>query len=447
PRRRRYPGGVRLPRPSLPAVALLALLSSCGVALADDGQRHQRLALIVTVERYYTVTLKLLEHADDDGLRLAAALRGGGYDVELLNTVPGKVDRTRLATLDNVRAHVRARAAEAQAGDTLVFAFIGHGLQGTKPDDQFFCLRDSEADRFDSMLPTAEVFRALEESRASQKILLLDVSRQAPTRRVSVPTVDEVRVPVRGVGVLVSCRRLEFGIESADLGAGLFAYRLAEGLSGAAADGRGRVTWEGLSRYVRDRVPEDAWRGSDRTSSSQHPVELAPPANPKVVLLTVAPPAVNDAEDVRADPRVAADGPTKAAPPRPSAADEPRPGPASGSRFLRPPVQEADVPDRADSTRLLAVLGLLAGGTLLLLLVLLFAAWANQCSLTRAAVLMVEGPVSSAVTAGRRVVAAVGASGGRMDWTLVRLCQRCGAVRRRDDGPGASCPACGHSSS
>jgi hypothetical protein len=387
--------------------ALLPIVASAlgyGFAQADDrGEQPRRLALVITVERYYTTGLRVLDNADRDGTRLSAALRAEGFDVELLNTIPAKRDQTRLATLVNARRHLRARAADCRRGDIFILVLIGLGLQGPSAESQFFCLRDSEADQFDSMLPLAEVFNLLNECPATNKMVLLDVSRQAPARRGSGRPLDEVRVPVRGIGVLVGSRPLEFGIESAERESGLFAYRVAEGLAGDAADAAGRVTWDGLSRYVRSRVPNDAWRGSDRTSSSQHPLELAAPIDPNVVLaVTSVRPAAGQVGPDKlgkqgdAGPGLANGDRSVAAPPDVPIDRIPR--------FLPPAVEESDRPDTAAGSAILVLIGSVTAAALFILaLGVLITAWANRCTVPRAMLLAIRSPVDAVVAIGRHL--------------------------------------------
>jgi hypothetical protein len=278
-------------------LSVLTLVTLTGPA-AGDPTAGRRYALVVTVERYYTTTLKVLGHADRDGQALADVLRAGGWDVDFLNTDPGRAT----ATLSNVRRRMTAARWDLGPGDTLLFAFVGHGLLPPRPQGPCLALRESQASDPGTMLPLAEVYRWLDECRADAKLVLLDACRPAPTRGVSVPPLDDPPAPPAGVTVLCTSSPGEFGLESDQDRHGLFMKAVVDGLGGAAAGPGRMVTWEGLREHAAWEVPTAA-RQLAGPKASQHPRQLGKVVDPGLVLLTVPPdspkPSVAEPERVR----------------------------------------------------------------------------------------------------------------------------------------------------
>jgi len=75
------------------------------------------------------------------------------------------------------------------------------------------------------------------------------------------PLVSKAEVGVTGKTVALTASAAdEVTGTIEEQGHGLFTYHLLKGLNGAAADGRGRVTLEGLHAYLVPKVRDDARR-------------------------------------------------------------------------------------------------------------------------------------------------------------------------------------------
>src|SRR5262249_44299841 len=70
--------------------------------------------------------------------------------------------------------------------------------------------------------------------------------------------VDHVPRPPQGTAVLFSCKSGERAWETPKLGKGhgVFFYHVLEALRGKARNTRGQVTWDALSAYVKEQVPD-----------------------------------------------------------------------------------------------------------------------------------------------------------------------------------------------
>src|SRR5688572_23365839 len=89
---------------------------------ADDGPQPARHALICTVGRYYTTSLKVLDRADLDGAALTEVLVAAGWKVTALHTEPGRATATR----HGLRTAMGQVERQCRPGDTLLFVFVGH---------------------------------------------------------------------------------------------------------------------------------------------------------------------------------------------------------------------------------------------------------------------------------------------------------------------------------
>lgn len=263
-------------------ILILIVLAASGPdrLLAETGS-GTRYALICTVERYYTTSLTLLGHADQDGHALAEVLAHAGWKVTFLNTDPGRAT----ATLGQLRSSMAMVGKRCGPDDMLLFVFVGHGLQAIGSRPQCLALRDTEADDPATALPLHELYNWMSDCRAGTKLMLLDACRSAPTRRVIIPPLDSPQVPPAGIAALYSCSSGEVGQESDAEKHGLFLKCVVDGLGGGAMGPDRTVTFAGLRDYVAREVP----RAADRLSrgTRQRPRELAAILGPSPVLLTV----------------------------------------------------------------------------------------------------------------------------------------------------------------
>src|SRR5262249_25533028 len=127
----------------------------------------------------------------------------------------------------------------------------------------FFCPMDADLNdinytsgRSRTMLNLDEdLFAVLGRSNPGTRLVLVDACRNeleaTGTKKSLADAV--VRVP-DGVQALFSCGKTQKAYESSKLRHGVFFYYVLEGLEGKARNTDNEVTWEDLSRYVRQQV-------------------------------------------------------------------------------------------------------------------------------------------------------------------------------------------------
>jgi WD40 repeat protein len=274
------------------AALLLALSLSLlvGAARAADppARKGVKVALVVGINKYHHADLNKpfpLEFAEADARDLADLLKKAGYQVTRLTGDQAKLDAIRAAL-------ERLRQVPGDGGIFLV-ALAGHGIQPRASKEAFFVpydaarrvLKPGEEDQqpFDekTMLPFSEVLGHLKASSAEARALLVDACRNDPARAVH-----------RGVGsglrmadlpdntfMLLSCSagQVAYEHESWGGGHGAFFWQVLEGLRGKAADGKGRMTADGLYAHVRDAVPPavaEVTKGEKSEGKKQVPFRL-----------------------------------------------------------------------------------------------------------------------------------------------------------------------------
>lgn len=192
------------------AIVLAALLA--GKALAAD-----RYALLVGVWQYDTTQLTNLQFSEADVTELAQVLQESGFQQErlvLMTQTAGASNARALPTAKRIRSELQLLLGRAEAGDTVLVAFAGHGVQFKGEAGAFFCPMDAALDDRESLIPLAEVYAALEKCPARTKVLLVDACRNevaTPLRRAvggveleAVGKPQAVKLPT-GVASFFSC--------------------------------------------------------------------------------------------------------------------------------------------------------------------------------------------------------------------------------------------------
>jgi hypothetical protein len=202
---------------------------------------------------------RALGHAEADVTELAAVLRKAGYEVTLLTG--GSADEGLRPTRANVERHLHDVLRRCRAGDTVLVALAGHGLQFEGQADAFFCPIDARPfrDETGTLVSLGKVYAEMEKSFAGMKVLLVAACRDDPgaARGARGITADAAPRPPQGVAALFSCRAGECAYESDKLGHGVFFYHVLEGLRGKAKDADNEVTFAGLAAYVSRRVARE----------------------------------------------------------------------------------------------------------------------------------------------------------------------------------------------
>jgi uncharacterized caspase-like protein len=248
---------VRSARALVLAAAAFAALAAAGplFAQAPAGKKY---AVLVGVKQYDHAKLRDLDYPVADVTELADLLGGSGYQVTALTS--GARDRRLQPTLANINARLAEVLEGCKKYDTVLVALSGHGLQFDGQRDAFFCPQDAKplAERTETLLSLAGLYRRLDDSGAGVKLLLVDACRDDPKARgARGASGDGAPRPPRGVSALFSCSAGEESFESDKLRHGVFFHYVLRGLKGEAKNYRGEVTWDALQAYVRDQVSEN----------------------------------------------------------------------------------------------------------------------------------------------------------------------------------------------
>ena len=158
----------------------VVLASTTPSAAQDDGQRY---AVLVGVNEYDHAKLSPLKYAENDATAMRDVLKAGGYDTTLLTAALGKTDAKSAPTKDNVEKAIKDVLDKAKRRDTVVVSLAGHGLQFDKGKGAYFCPRDAapSADKAETMVSMAKLFKQMDASGAGVKLLLVDACRNDPT--------------------------------------------------------------------------------------------------------------------------------------------------------------------------------------------------------------------------------------------------------------------------
>ena len=236
----------------------------------DEAPAGKKYALLVGVRTYNKDQLRNLDYTENDVDGLAQVLRGAGYKRVVLMTETEAVarrDNELMPTGKNVRSQLKALLEDRKAGDSVVLAFSGHGVQPRDQDANYFCPMDADVTDLTTLVPLTEVYKALEDCPAGMKVLLVDACRNDPLAggdkslpkiKLASVTRPQAEKPPGGVAALYSCSEGERAFESGKLQQGIFFHFVIEGLKGAAANAKGEVTLERLASYVKDEVPDRA---------------------------------------------------------------------------------------------------------------------------------------------------------------------------------------------
>jgi hypothetical protein len=173
-------------------------------------------------------------------------------------------------TRTNIINHVAGLCKAATAEDTLFIFFAGHGDVG---DDGNLYLLPLDASPL-SLDQTGIAWRwlenALQKSRATKKILVLDACHSGTGRKLSLSNktlarsslvIETIQQSASDFVCMTSCGGGQLSYELKDIKQGIFSYYLAMGISGAADRlGRGVIDLESLYEFVRDRTLRHARR-------------------------------------------------------------------------------------------------------------------------------------------------------------------------------------------
>ena len=207
--------------------------------------------LLIGVNRYKDPELPSLQYSAIDCQGLSEAL------IDATQAFPQRSMQIRHdfgvpATLGQVRDSLATIVQFAEAADTILIYFSGHGVLCANTQQPILCLSDTQkADLLHTGLSVDELLEQLNRAPAKQ-VLWLDTYHA----ELSNPTLHLIRALRKQFHqrpdfyAMISCDQAQQSWKFAELGHGVFTYFLMQGLRGAAADRSGTIEAEKLYKYV-----------------------------------------------------------------------------------------------------------------------------------------------------------------------------------------------------
>jgi hypothetical protein len=251
----------------------------------DAGEKY---ALLVGVRKYDPNELRALPYSEPDVVELAGVLKANGYkpgNVVLMTQTLGAEDTRFLPIVANIRKELKLLLEHLDEKDAALIAFAGHGIQFQGDEESYFCPADAKLADKSTLIPLSEIYKALEQSQAGLKVLLVDACRDDPqsqnSRDRQVVNLESVTRPQRksppgGVVAFFSCSDGQKAFEHADLKHGVFFHFVIDALRGAAiGPDQNEVLVPDLVKYVTRRVKDfvrekygvdqlPEWKGTSR---------------------------------------------------------------------------------------------------------------------------------------------------------------------------------------
>ena len=247
-------------------VAGLASRPSLGQQKKSGGDKY---ALLVGVRKYDPNELRGLPYSEPNVVELSGVLKAEGYkqgNVMLMTQTVGAEDTRLLPLAANVRKELKLLLDEMDEDDSVLVALAGHGVQFQGENESYFCPADARLADKSTLIPLSEIYKALENSRAGLKVLLVDACRNDPqsqnSRSREVVKLESVTRPQRtpppgGVVAFFSCSEGEKAFEHADLKHGVFFHFVIQALKGAAVGpDQNDVLVPDLVKYVTRQVKD-----------------------------------------------------------------------------------------------------------------------------------------------------------------------------------------------
>ncbi len=226
----------------------------------------KKYALIIGVSRYDDPEIGNLNFAADDALEVGACLREVcGFDEVRTLVTGGEKEPDHISVVKALHSF----APILNEDDLFLFYFAGHGIHTANGS---YLLASNSLIRMPELaaVPMPLLQQCLSRLDAAERVLILDACRNDPhqgrgdsdnilTPEFSRDILAVAKTPCEGVSpatcVLFSCSEGERAYEWPDKQHGAFTWYLLDGMRGAALDPQGRLTIQGLSRYVEEHVP------------------------------------------------------------------------------------------------------------------------------------------------------------------------------------------------
>jgi DNA-directed RNA polymerase subunit RPC12/RpoP/uncharacterized caspase-like protein len=240
----------------------------------------KKYALVVGISKYGDPEITDLSFAARDAQEVGQCLRDVcGFDVVRVLVTGGDKEPDHVNIVDALHN----LAPLLSYDDLFLFYFAGHGIQ-TKAGAHLLTANSRIHIPQLASLSMAVLGDCLGYMESAHRVLILDACRNDPrkgmgdadnllTPQFSRDIITVAQTPVEGqvpaTCVLFSCSEGERAYEWPDQKHGAFTHYLLEGIRGEAMDREGRLTIQGLGRYVQQQVPR--WAKRFRTPRPQTP--------------------------------------------------------------------------------------------------------------------------------------------------------------------------------
>jgi len=225
----------------LTSLAVTGLLWSVSPLSAQD----QWAILIGITEYEHAGEFPDLQFSENDVLALKTSLLDCQFQDDHVIVMTNSMTEARyLPTKENIERELkRVLEGAAEAGDTVIVSFSGHGQN--RDGSSYLCPLDASPEApTDTMISFEQLYLSLARSKASLKLAVIDACRNEvvsgeSTRKLSLTqglrheTVAATGLP-EGLMLWASCLDTEVSIEDEALEHGIFVNFIAEGLSGRA---------------------------------------------------------------------------------------------------------------------------------------------------------------------------------------------------------------------
>lgn len=243
----------------------LALLIGCGMS-APQIARSENYAFLVAVGDYDAKQLKPLSYTRHDVLEFSSVLQESGFKPDNIVVMHDDLKLVKaqryLPYAEKIRQELDLILSSVDAGDTLVVAFAGHGVQFVGDDSNYFCPLDADLEdpQRQRLISLKEIYSKLENCQADRKLLLVDACRNDPLSKLarsrekvklnSVTRPQFEPVP-KGIVALFSCSAGQESFEWPESGHGVFFQHVLSGWKGAADTGDQELSLDELVAYTR----------------------------------------------------------------------------------------------------------------------------------------------------------------------------------------------------
>ena len=255
---------------------LFASLALSAVLTATAQAGGDKWALLIGVDKCKAVGE--LTVCSADALAMKTKLEQIGYPAKQITLlVDNQSDIDTLPTIGNVERAITRLAGVAEADDTVLFFFSGHGV--TYNGTSWLVPTDGDLTKGVSLTWIKDQFAACT---AKEKVMILDACHSGGAKGVSGITPD---LKTSGnLVMLLSCEKDQISWPDAKGQHSVFTAAVLEGLSGKAANADRKVTHLSLADYVRRSVK--GWTFENK-KNAQTPVLVAD-ASGDIVLADIA---------------------------------------------------------------------------------------------------------------------------------------------------------------